>query len=84
MFAMVFMTVIFSTTFPEGEIDFYPETSFPTYETEAECHAALIQLAAEHELELTKNADGDPVLINDNMYDTPRWIDKLQCVKLDR
>ena len=81
---MVYMTVIFSTTFPEGEIDFYPETSFPTYETEAECHAALIQLAAEHELELTKNADGDPVLINDNMYDTTRWIDKLQCVKLDR
>ena len=81
---MVFMNVIFSTTFPEGEIDFYPETSFPTYETEAECHAALIQLAAEHELELTKNADGDPVLINDNMYDTTRWIDKLQCVKLDR
>ena len=83
MFAMVFMTVIFSTTFPEGDIDVYPETSFPTYETEAECHAALIQLAAEHELELTKNADGDPVLINDNMYDTTRWIDKLQCVKLD-
>ena len=53
MFAMVFMTVIFSTTSPEGDIDFYPETSFPTYETEAECHAALIQLAAEHELEVT-------------------------------
>ena len=83
MFAMVFMTVIFSTTFPEGEIDFYPETSFPTYETEAECHAALIQLAAEHELDVTKNADGDPVLINDNTYNFTRWIDKLQCVKLD-
>ena len=61
-----------------------PESPFPTYETEAKCYAALIQLAAEHELELTKNADGDPVLINDNMYDTTRWIDKLQCVKLDR
>ena len=84
MFAMVFMTVIFSTTFPEGDIDFYPESPFPTYATEAKCHAALIQLAAEHELELTKNADGDPVLINDNMYDTTRWIDKLQCIKLDR
>ena len=84
MFAMVFMTVIFSTTFPEGEIDFYPETSFPTYETEAECHAALIQLAAEHELDVTKNADGDLVLINDNTYNTTRWIDKLQCVRLYR
>ena len=84
MFAMVFMTVIFSTTFPEGEIDFYPETSFPTYETEAECHAALIQLAAEHELDVTKNADGDPVLINDNTYNFTRWIDKLQCVELER
>ena len=84
MFALVFMTVIFSTTFPEGEIDFYPETSFPTYETEAECHAALIQLAAEHELDVTKNDDGDPFLINDNMYNTARWIDKLQCVNLNR
>ena len=83
MFAMVFMTVIFSTTSPEGDIDFYPETSFPIYETEAKCHAALIQLAAEHELEVTKTSDGNPFLINDNMYDTTRWIDKLQCVKLD-
>ena len=83
MFAMVFMTVIFSTTSPEGDIDFYPESPFPTYETEAKCYAALIQLAAEHELELTKNADGDPVLKNDNMYDTTRWIGKLQGVELD-
>ena len=27
--------------------------------------------------------DGRPVLINDNMYNTTRWIDKLQCVELD-
>ena len=64
MFAMVFMTVIFSTTSPEGDIDFYPETSFPIYETEAKCHAALIQLAAEQELEVTKTADGDLSLIH--------------------
>ena len=83
MFAMVFMTVIFSTTSPEGKIDFYSEPSLPTYETEAECHAALILLAAEHELEMTKTADGEPVLINDNMYNTTRWVDKLQCVQLD-
>jgi len=83
MFAMVFMTVIFSTTSPEGDIEFYPETSFPTYETEAKCHAALLQLAAEHELEITQTGDGDPTLINDNMYNNTRWIDKLQCVELD-
>ena len=84
MFAMVFMTVIFSTTSPEGDIDFYSEPSLATYETEAECHAALILLAAEHELEVSETDDSDTVLINDNMYDTTRWVDKLQCVKLDR
>ena len=59
MFTMVFMTVIFSTTSPEGDIEFYPETSFPTYETEAKCHAALLQLAAEHELEITQTKENE-------------------------
>ena len=84
MFAKVFMTVIFSTTSPEGDIEFNPETSFPTYETEAQCDAVLLQFTAEHELEITQTADGDPTLINDNIYNNTRWIDKLQCVKLDR